>query len=126
MIGILWRALLVLPLLSAAMLAYIGAFLLRFEFSIPVNVQALFRLGLLIFIPAKALVFSAFRLHASRWRMAGMFDLQRIAMANLCASALAFIVTIGTAGAEFPRSIYIMDAALCFLATATIPFSIRL
>jgi FlaA1/EpsC-like NDP-sugar epimerase len=126
MIGILWRALLVLPLLSAAMLAYIGAFLLRFEFSIPVNVQALLRLGLLIFIPTKALVFSAFRLHASRWRMAGMFDLQRIAMANLCASALAFIVTIGTAGAEFPRSIYIMDAALCFLATATIPFSIRL
>jgi FlaA1/EpsC-like NDP-sugar epimerase len=126
MIGILRRALLVLPLLSAALLAYIGAFLLRFEFTLPLNVQSLFRLGLCIFIAAKALVFGAFRLHASRWRMAGMFDLQRIAMANFCASAVASITTFAVAGAAFPRSIYIMDAALCFLATATVPFSIRL
>ena len=126
MIGILRRALLVVPLLLAATLAYIGAFLLRFEFSLPLNVQSLFRLGLCTFLPAKALVFGAFRLHASRWRMAGIFDLHRIAMANFCASALAFIATFAVAGPAFPRSIPIMDAALCFLATATIPFSIRL
>ena len=126
MVGILRRALLVVPLLSAAALAYIGAFLLRFEFTLPLSVQGLFRLGLCTFLPAKALVFGAFRLHASRWRMAGIFDLQRILLANLCASALAFMVTFSVAGPAFPRSIPIMDAALCFLATAAIPFSIRL
>jgi FlaA1/EpsC-like NDP-sugar epimerase len=126
MIGILSRALLILPLLSAATLAYIGAFLLRFEFALPPKVQGLFRLGLCIFIPVKALVFCAFRLHASRWRMAGLFDLHRIAAANLTASALAFTTTFAVAGMAFPRSVPIIDAALCFLATAAIPFSIRL
>jgi len=115
-----------LLLLWAAALAYIGAFLLRFEFVLPSEMYGLFALGLGIFIPLKAIVFWVFRLHASRWRMAGLFDLHRIAVANISASALAFSVTFAAVGMAFPRSIAIIDAAFCFLATAAVPFSIRL
>src|SRR5260370_33119021 len=81
------RNLLLLPLLSAAALAYTGAFLLRFEFALPSSVEGLFRLGLSIFIPVKAIVYWSFRLQAIRWRQAVLFDLNRISNANIPASA---------------------------------------
>jgi FlaA1/EpsC-like NDP-sugar epimerase len=123
---ILRKMLLLCPLLLAVVLSYTVAFLLRFDFALPDSVAGLFRLGLCIFIPVKAIVFWSSRLHASRWRLAGMFDLYRIAVANLIASALVCFATAMAAGPAFPRSVYIIDAALCFLATAAVPFSIRL
>jgi FlaA1/EpsC-like NDP-sugar epimerase len=126
MLGILPRVWSMLALVLAVVLSYAGAFLLRFEFALPSSVGELFRLGLCIFIPVKGMVYWTFRLHASRWRLAGLFDLHRIAIANLTASALVCMVTAVAVGPAFPRSVYIIDAALCFLATAGIPFSIRL
>lgn len=120
------RTFLMLPLLAAAVLSYIFAFLLRFEFDVPTSVEGLFRLGLCIFVPLKGIVYWMYRLHASRWRQAGLFDLYRIALANITASALACVVTAAVAGPAFPISIYIIDAALCFLATAGMQFSVRM
>src|SRR5260370_15956239 len=120
------RNLLLLPLLSAAALAYTGAFLLRFEFALPSSVEGLFRLGLSIFIPVKAIVYWSFRLQAIRWRQAGLFDLNRIAIANITASAVASAVASLGAGPAFPRSIFIIDAALCLLATACMHVRLRL
>jgi FlaA1/EpsC-like NDP-sugar epimerase len=120
------KSLLFFPLLAAVVLAYIAAFLLRFEFAIPGSVREPFRLGLMIFFPIKGLLFWKFRIHTSRWRLVSLFDLIHIAVANLSASALVCIVTAVVVGPVFPRSIYIIDAALCFLATAGVPFSIRL
>jgi FlaA1/EpsC-like NDP-sugar epimerase len=119
------RHLLLLPLLSAVLLSYVGAFLLRFDFAVPSSVETSFRLGLCIFLPVKGIVYWFFRLHANRWRLAGLFDLNRIAIANVTASAAACVVTFAVAGPAFPRSVYIIDAALCFLATAGIQFGIR-
>src|SRR5438552_2551877 len=126
MVGLLPKIWSMLALLLAVALSYTGAFLLRFDLGLPSSMQELFRLGLCIFVPVKGIVYWMFRLHASRWRLAGLFDLHRIAIANLTASALVCMVTAVAAGPAFPRSIYIIDAALCFLATAGIPFSIRL
>src|SRR5690348_12075438 len=119
------RSLLLIPLLSAAMISYTAAFFLRFEFALPKSVEGLFRLGFFIFIPIKALSFWTFRLHTARWRMAGIFDLCRLTAANVTASAVAMSVTLMSAGAIFPRSIYILDAALCLLATAVIQLAVR-
>ena len=112
------RDLLLLPLVLAALIAYVGAFLLRFDFIVPVKERAMFRLGLLIFIPVKAVIYSAWRLPAARWRWAGIADLYRVLLANLTASLLACLVTRIAAGPAFSRSIYVLDAALCVLTTA--------
>ena len=113
-------------LLLAVALSYAGAFWLRFEFALPSSVEVVFFLGLCIFIPLKGIVYWTFRLQSSRWRLVGLFDLYRLVIANITASALACVVTAAVAGLSFPRSIYILDAALCFLATAGIRFSVRL
>ena len=126
MFSIRRRDLLMLPLLLSAALAYTSAFLLRFEFALPTSVEGLFRLGLFIFIPAKGMAYWIFRLHANRWRLVSLFDLYRIVLANITASALACLVTVSLVGGAFPRSIYVIDAALCILATAGIPFGVRL
>src|ERR1700722_17568610 len=99
------RNLLVLPLLSAVILSYVGAFLLRFDFALPSSVEGLFRLGLCVFIPVKGIVYWSFRLHANRWRLAGLFDLSRIVIANVTASVAACVVTSVVVGPAFPRSI---------------------
>jgi FlaA1/EpsC-like NDP-sugar epimerase len=125
MLTIQRRDLLLVPLLLAAIFAYTGAFLLRFDFIVPQSEQAMFRLGLCIFLPLKVLAYRAFRLHAARWRWAGMLDLYRVLLANMAGSAMAFAATRVVAGAEFPRSIYVLDAALCLLATAGIVIAAR-
>ncbi len=114
-----------LPLMAAAALSYTFAFLLRFEFTIPPSVKEPFQAGLLIFVPLKGLVFGIYRLHATRWRMVGLFDLYRTTLANLTASAAACVITRFIVGPSFPISIYVMDAALCFLATAVMQISVR-
>jgi len=119
------RSLLMTALLLAATFAYVAAFLLRFEFALPRSMAREFRLGLLIFIPAKALVFFIFRLHENKWKLVSVFDLYQTVIANIAGSALAVAVTVLTAGTTFPRSIYAMDAALCVLATAGLQFSVR-
>jgi FlaA1/EpsC-like NDP-sugar epimerase len=120
------RSLLLLPLVFAAAFAYVSAFLLRFEFVIPVSVEKLFLGGLCIFIPVKGIVFWMFRLHMSSWRLVSVFDLSRVVVANIVASTAAFVVTALVAGRAFPHSIYAIDAALCLLATAGIQCSVRL
>lgn len=120
MIRVQRKDLLYIPLLAAVVLGYVGAFLLRFEFVIPKSQQELFHLGLCIFLPMKVAAYRVFRLHAARWRWAGIFDLYRIATANLTGSVLASAATAAAAGAAFPRSIYLLDAALCLLLTTGI------
>ena len=51
---VLSNLLLSLPLVLAATIAYILAFLLRFDFTIPRSVQGLFPLGLAIFLELPA------------------------------------------------------------------------
>ena len=120
------RILLLVPLALAAALAYIGAFLLRFEFTLPVSVVDVFGIGLCIFVAAKTAMYWAFGLHGNRWQLVGLVDLCQIALANFCASLLGGSITAMVVGPAFPRSIYIIDGMLCFLATAGIQFSARL
>jgi len=116
----------VLPLMLAAACSLAGAFVLRFEFAIPQSELRLMLLGLAVFIPAKVLVFCLFRVHQISWRMVGLFDLLRLSRANFAASVVACVASMVLLGPSFPRSIYLLDLALCFLATAAMQFSSRL
>ncbi len=113
-----------IPFLAAIAVSYSAAYSMRFDFSFPRH--DLFFLGLTLFLATKGLTFWIFRLHQLRWRHAGLFELHRIAFASLIASAAAATVTAGATGYEFPRSVYLIDAAFSFLLTATIPFSARM
>jgi len=124
--GLKRRELLLLPLLTAAALSLIVAFLLRFEFTLQPSERRLLALALCLFVPLKGLAFFGFRLHRSWWRVVGLFDLVRVAMANLAGSAAALVVCSIAIGAAFPRSIYITDALICFLMSAGLQFSLRL
>ena len=115
---------LMLPLLLAAAGSYAFAFFVRFEFTVPDSMERSFGLGLLAFVVVKGLVFWSFRLHSSRWRLVGIYDLYRMLLANLTASILACAVTVA-AGPPIPISIYLADAAFCFLATAGMQVSVR-
>ena len=86
----------------------------------------MFRLGVCVFLPLKVVAYRAFRLHAARWRWAGMLDLYRVLLANIAGSVMAFVITRAVAGTQFPRSIYVLDAALCLLATAGIVIAARM
>ena len=125
MLNVVRRELLLIPLVLAAALAFVGAFLLRFEFAIPSAVRDAFLLGLLTFIPLKAAVFWGFRLHAIRWRLVSMFDLFRLVSANVTALVLIWPLMAFLTRNSFPRSIYVLDAVLCFLATAGSQFLAR-
>ncbi len=126
MTNLLPRTLKTIPLLAAIVLSYTCALLLRFEFILPDAQLWLFRVGLPIFLVVKAPVFWASRLHASSWRTASLFDLHRIALTNITASGLACLMTAVIAGPTFPRSVYLIDAILCFLFTGGVVFSVRM
>lgn len=120
------RSVFLIPFLVACALSYLGAFWLRFEFAIPNSLLRLVGLGLAIFVLVKGSVFWAFRMHSNSWRFTGLFDLCRTLIANAIASILACAATLVFLGPSFPRSVYVIDAALCLLATAAIQCSVRL
>ena len=120
------RAFKTIPLLAAILLSYTCAFLLRFEFSIPRSEQWLFLVGLSLFVVVKMPVFWASRLHTNIWRTASLFDLHQVALANITASGLACLITAVMVGPAFPRSLYVIDAILCFCFTGAVIFSVRM
>jgi FlaA1/EpsC-like NDP-sugar epimerase len=121
-----YRQILLLPLLLLAALSLVAAFLLRFEFTIPADQRRLVELGLCVFVPSKLAAFYLFRLHRSWWKIVGLFDLVSVVAANLAGSVAAVTVCLLCIGPEFPRSIYVLDALLCFLLTAGLQFSYRI
>jgi FlaA1/EpsC-like NDP-sugar epimerase len=99
-----------------------GAFLLRFDFSIPNAISPLCWRALLLSIPIKALVFWRLRLARTNGGFADIGDVRRLILGNLVASAIAGIAVQIVLGSEFPRSVYLIDFLLCLFATALIRF----
>ena len=94
------------------------AFLLRFDFAIPDNEWKHLLWGLLIWIPVKLVVFWFTGLDRGWGRLASVHDAVRIGFGNFGASALSAMLIRLLAPTGFPRSIYLLDLMLCFLATA--------
>jgi FlaA1/EpsC-like NDP-sugar epimerase len=125
MFKVIQRCLLLAALVAAAAGSLVLAFLLRFEFGLPEAARLALTRGLWIVVTAKALTFAAFGLHRNHWRSVGLPDLPRILAANLVAAALAASAT-ALMGASFPRSVLVIDAMVCLLATAGLLYSVRL
>jgi FlaA1/EpsC-like NDP-sugar epimerase len=116
--GSLYRLAIWLAQICVFVLCIIAAFLLRFEFAIPNSLLKHLYWALLVWVPVKLIVFRLLNLDRGWWRFLSIHDLGRLVYGNLLGSALGAVVILSIAPSGFPRSLYILDLLLCFLATA--------
>ena len=70
-------------------LAWISAYIIRFNFEIP-EAQILSMMGnLSIVIIVQAIIFLSFRIHRASWRHSSIIDVRTIAIAIFCSSLAA-------------------------------------
>jgi FlaA1/EpsC-like NDP-sugar epimerase len=102
------------------------AYALRFDFIIPREELHRLWVGEVIALTTKMLVVYLLGTYVVWWRFAGIADLLDILAANFTGSVLFTMVTTAVAGRNFPRSIFLIDFLLCFLASAGARFAVRL
>jgi FlaA1/EpsC-like NDP-sugar epimerase len=107
-------------------LSGVVAFLLRFDLSLPPAYRIFLAYALPIWILVKIVVFHAAKLDRGLWRYLSVGDLSRIAYGNLIASVASCILIKVIAPPGFPRSIYVLDLMICFLATSGLRLILRL
>lgn len=102
------------------------AFLLRFDLSLPTAFRRYLVYALPIWILVKIVVFNAAKLDRGLWRYLSVVDLSRIASGNLIASVVSYMLIRFIAPPGFPRSIYVLDLMICFLATSGFRLMLRM
>ena len=112
--------------LTAVGLSVTAAFLLRFDFTIPAGVLPILKQALLIAILVKLPIFDWVGFYRSLRRFASIPDLYLVFLGNVAGSVLFAAVTMFWIGPAMPRSVLVMDAVLCFVATALVRFSVRI
>ncbi|MDT8422821.1 MAG: nucleoside-diphosphate sugar epimerase/dehydratase, partial [Desulfuromonadales bacterium] len=106
--------------------AFLLAFLVRFDLSLPPT----YRTQILLLVPPllaiKLLVFWKIGLFKGWWRYVSMPDLMQILAGNLLASLLfiSYVVIVHRLG-QVPRSVLILDGVFCFLLMGGVRFATR-
>jgi FlaA1/EpsC-like NDP-sugar epimerase len=119
--------LVVLLNLLLATLAYVLAFALRFDLSIPQPYLRILGVTLPVLLVCKLVGFSAVRLFSGWWQHVSLCDVADIARGNVLASVLFLAVIVFTgAVAGFPRSIFLLDLLLCTAMMTGARVAIRL
>jgi len=106
--------------------AGIGAFWLRFDFRIPRSAWVYLAYALPIWLIAKAAVFRYLLLDRGWWRFFSLPELLRVGAGNLVGSGGGAAAILLLAPRGFPRSVYVLDLLLCFLATIGIRGFLRM
>ena len=107
-------------------LSLTAAFYLRFDFAIPASLAPIYRHALLLAVVIKSLVFDFAGFYRSLRRFVSIPDLYQVFLGNLVASMLFTAAAEIWIGPQIPRSIIVMDAIICFVATALVRFSVRI
>ena len=113
-------------LISVFAISGVAAFLLRFDLTLPLSFRRYLIYALPIWILVKIAVFRIARLDRGLWRYLTLADLFRIAVGNLAASTASCILILFIAPRGFPRSLYLLDLMICFLATSGLRLILRL
>jgi FlaA1/EpsC-like NDP-sugar epimerase len=103
-----------------------AAFLLRFDFTVPLSVIPILKQTLLIAIVVKLPIFDLFGFYRGLRRFVSMPDLYLVFLGNVAGSVVFIAVSMLWVGSTMPRSVLIIDAVLCFVATALVRFSVRI
>lgn len=104
----------------------IAAFSLRFDLRIPSSEIHNLWFALVIWVAIKSIAFRWLELDRGWWLFVSIDDLIRIAFGNFAGSLVAFLIIYFLGPPGFPRSIYLLDFFLCFLATAGIRAIVRI
>lgn len=112
--------------ISIFALSGLAAFLLRFDARIPPVHWAHLTFALPIWVVSKTIVFRLCGLDRGWWRFVSIHDLGRLALGNLAGSLLSFVLIRLLAPAGFPRSLYLLDLIICFLAITGVRVSTRI
>jgi FlaA1/EpsC-like NDP-sugar epimerase len=114
-----------LPDVVIFVMSYVGACLLRFEFTLdPVTMRDI-KTVLPFLIPVKLGIFLVFGLYRGMYRYFGIQDLWRLASASVVSSLFVIVLLLYIHGFGFSRSVFLMDGFLTFLFTAGLRIGIR-
>ncbi|MBU0620430.1 MAG: polysaccharide biosynthesis protein [Gammaproteobacteria bacterium] len=112
-----YTALAVMHDLFVAAIAWVGAYLLRFNFDLPENFRDEMLRTLYWIAPLQTLVLWQMGLYRGVWRYASMADLRRIFMAvALAAMLIPLVLWMFRIDAVVPRSVLVLDPILLLLA----------
>ena len=111
--------------LMAAVLAWMLAFALRFNFDIPPEFYASAWQSLLWVLPLFGALFFAFGLYRGLWRFASLSDLQHLVAAVLTGALLTTAAVVFLGLGPIPRSVLILHPLLLALAMGGSRFAYR-
>ncbi len=98
---------------SAAMIVWYLAFLLRFNFEIPLEHYDLMKQTIWLALAVQTISFIIFGLYRSTWRFASLLDLKRILSAIFFAGTILAVIFFSFSGdIRVPRSVLIIDPIL--------------
>jgi len=119
-----WMLLIDAILITAA---YVLAYLLRFEGSIPQYQISNLQKTLPFLIPIKLIVFYFFQLYRGMWRYTSILDIKNVILASTASSIIFLMTTIYAYHfIGFSRSIFIIDWGLTIFLIGGIRIAIRL
>ncbi len=98
-------------------LAWIAAFIIRFNFDIPEAQQISMLSNLSIALIVQVIIFLGFRIHRASWRHSSIIDIRTIALAIFCSSLVLtiYFTFFYTQQPVIPRSIIILNPLLLIL-----------
>jgi FlaA1/EpsC-like NDP-sugar epimerase len=102
-----------------AVAAFVGAFMLRFDFAVPTEQRAIMAATLPLVVVLRLAASYTFGISTGRWRYVGTSDVQRLVASTVAASAVLFVLAwpMGILS-PIPRSVLIIDLFLYTWLTA--------
>ncbi len=108
------------------LVAFVGAYLLRFDFSLTPYYRAQILALLPFLLPGKAAIFCLLGLYRGMWRYTGRRELGRLGQAALLGAGYYVLATSWLHGLTgVPRSVFLLDALLTISLTGGLRLAIR-
>jgi FlaA1/EpsC-like NDP-sugar epimerase len=112
--------------LAMVVLAWLGAYWLRFNLDIPSEFSHAMWSALLVVVPVQGAVFYAFGLYRGLWRFASVSDLKRILIAcGIAGLATPAALVMTQQLSMVPRSVFILGPLLLVLLMGGVRFTYR-
>ncbi len=107
-------------------LSGIAAFLLRFDFRMRPGYLREMVYAVLVWVVVKSVIFQIAKLNRQGLRYVSLFDMYRLIAANVAGSILSSVILFVMTAGMLPRSVYLNDLILSFLATAGLRVAARI
>ncbi|HHO52360.1 MAG TPA: polysaccharide biosynthesis protein [Deltaproteobacteria bacterium] len=120
------RPVVLLAHIAIWIIAYAGAFLLRFDFAIPdAWLQPRYALWVLPLVLIRSLTYGWFGLFHGMWRYTGQRDLEGLVGATVLSSGAFALAVLMTGTSPFPRSVFLVEAMLSVGLATGLRFLVR-